>query len=119
MHFRLPTPLHGWREFAGEVGIIVLGVLIALGFGQIAEALHDRWNAAEARDAIRAEVRENLSWLEVRDDFRTGSSVRRDQPAPMSRQQRDELLESGHRLAVANRFGERHGLRPPNPEIHI
>jgi hypothetical protein len=69
MHFRLPTPLHGWREFAGEVGIIVLGVLIALGFGQIAEALHDRWNAAEARDAIRAEVRENLSWLEVRDDY--------------------------------------------------
>ena len=22
MHFRLPKPLHGWREFAGEVGII-------------------------------------------------------------------------------------------------
>ena len=31
MHFHLPKPLHGWREFAGEVGIIVLGVLIALG----------------------------------------------------------------------------------------
>jgi len=30
MHFRLPKPLHGWREFAGEVGIIVIGVLIAL-----------------------------------------------------------------------------------------
>jgi len=23
MHFHLPKPLHGWREFAGEVGIIV------------------------------------------------------------------------------------------------
>ena len=23
MHFNLPTPLNGWREFAGEVGIIV------------------------------------------------------------------------------------------------
>jgi hypothetical protein len=33
MHFHLPKPLHGWREFAGEVGIIVLGVLIALGAG--------------------------------------------------------------------------------------
>jgi hypothetical protein len=25
MHFHLRKPLHGWREFAGEVGIIVLG----------------------------------------------------------------------------------------------
>jgi hypothetical protein len=30
MHVHLPKPLHGWRAFAGEVGIIVLGVLIAL-----------------------------------------------------------------------------------------
>jgi hypothetical protein len=30
MHVHLPKPLHGWREFLGEVGIIVLGVLIAL-----------------------------------------------------------------------------------------
>lgn len=31
MHFHLPKPLHGWREFVGEVAIIVLGVVIALG----------------------------------------------------------------------------------------
>ena len=31
MYVQLPKPLHGWRQFAGEVGIIVLGVLIALG----------------------------------------------------------------------------------------
>ena len=30
MHIHLPKPLHGWRAFLGEVGIIVLGVLIAL-----------------------------------------------------------------------------------------
>ena len=35
MHLQLPKPLHGWREFAGEVGIIVLGVLIALGLEQL------------------------------------------------------------------------------------
>lgn len=34
MHFHLPKPLHGWREFVGEVAIIVLGVLIALGAEQ-------------------------------------------------------------------------------------
>ena len=42
MHFHLPKPLHGWREFAGEVGIIVLGVLIALGAEQLVEAAHWR-----------------------------------------------------------------------------
>jgi hypothetical protein len=31
MHFRLPKPLHGRRELAGEVGIVVVGVMIALG----------------------------------------------------------------------------------------
>ena len=40
MHFHLPKPLHGWREFAGEVGIIVVGVLIALS----AESLVERWH---------------------------------------------------------------------------
>jgi hypothetical protein len=40
VHFRLPKPLHGWREFAGEVGIIVVGVLIALGAEQVVESLH-------------------------------------------------------------------------------
>ena len=37
MKLSVPKPIHGWREFAGEVGIIVLGVLIALGAQQVAE----------------------------------------------------------------------------------
>ena len=37
MHFHLPKPLHGWRAFAGEVGIIVIGVLIALAAEQVVE----------------------------------------------------------------------------------
>ena len=60
MHFHLPKPLHGWREFAGEVGIIVVGVLIALALEQVVQSIHDRSVADQARDAIRAEVRENL-----------------------------------------------------------
>jgi hypothetical protein len=57
MHFHLPKPLHGWREFAGEVGIIVLGVLIALGLEQIVEEIH--WSNAvdQAHAEIRAETR--------------------------------------------------------------
>lgn len=30
MLFRLPQPLHGWREFVHEVIIVVIGVLLAL-----------------------------------------------------------------------------------------
>src|SRR3954452_15667887 len=40
MHVHLPKPLHGWRAFVGEVGIIVIGVLIAL----IGEAMFEHWN---------------------------------------------------------------------------
>jgi hypothetical protein len=56
MHFYLPKPLHGWRAFAGEVGIIVVGVLIALGAEQLVERWHWRAQAAEARAALREEI---------------------------------------------------------------
>ncbi|HEX3423489.1 MAG TPA: hypothetical protein VHS33_08840 [Sphingomicrobium sp.] len=56
MHFRLPKPLHGWRQFAGEVGIIVLGVLIALGFGQIVELWQWHQNVATARQEMANEL---------------------------------------------------------------
>lgn len=66
MHFHLPKPLHGWREFAGEVGIIVLGVLIALGFEQVVEAAHQRQEGMQADDAIRNELGLNLGRLQSR-----------------------------------------------------
>lgn len=56
MHFHLPKPLHGWRQFVGEVGIIVLGVLIALGAEQIVENIHERYLARQAERNIRAEL---------------------------------------------------------------
>lgn len=62
----MPKPLHGWREFAGEVGIIVLGVLIALGVEQIASAVRDRTSARQAREAVFAEIKQNLSYMKAR-----------------------------------------------------
>ena len=61
MHFRLPKPLHGWREFAGEVGIIVLGVLLALGAEQVVESV--QW-ASKAR-AAKFELHQQivLAWV--------------------------------------------------------
>ncbi|HEY7005739.1 MAG TPA: hypothetical protein VH392_04575 [Sphingomicrobium sp.] len=56
MHVRLPKPLHGWRAFVGEVGIIVLGVLIALGFGQVVEQWQWRQEVATTRQALANEI---------------------------------------------------------------
>jgi hypothetical protein len=66
MHFRLPKPLHGWREFAGEVGIIVVGILIALGGEQLVETLHWRQEVADFREAARAEMSMDLATYEFR-----------------------------------------------------
>lgn len=60
MHFHLPKPLHGWRELAGEVGIIVVGVLIALAAEQVVESFHERSLRSDARDSINDEIRQNL-----------------------------------------------------------
>ncbi len=56
MHIHLPTPVHGWREFVGELGIIVLGVLIALGAEQFVGWARDRYELAEARQALHVEL---------------------------------------------------------------
>jgi hypothetical protein len=66
MHFHLPKPLHGWRAFAGEVGIIVVGVLIALAFEAALEDLKWRAKVGEARTELRHEVGHNLALLKDR-----------------------------------------------------
>ena len=66
MHFHLPKPLHGWREFVGEVGIIVIGVLIALSAEQVVENLHDHASARAAQENIRAEIQSDVSALASR-----------------------------------------------------
>lgn len=59
MHVHLPKPLHGWREFAGEVGIIVLGVLIALAAEQFVESLNDRSELHEAERAMASQLKDD------------------------------------------------------------
>ena len=66
MHFHLPKPLHGWRQFLGEIAIIVAGVLIALGAQQVVETLNDRRMVGETRRAIREEFSEDLASLALR-----------------------------------------------------
>ena len=59
MHFHLPKPLHGWREFAGEVGIIVIGVLIALAADTLIERASWRQKVTLADANMRVEVERN------------------------------------------------------------
>ena len=61
MHIHLPKPLHGWREFLGEVGIIFIGVLLAIGAEQTIEALHHRAQVHDALAKLHAESVENRS----------------------------------------------------------
>jgi hypothetical protein len=56
MHFHVPKPMHGWRAFAGEVGIIVFGVLIALS----AEQVVDDWRWHQKVDVVRKSLMQEL-----------------------------------------------------------
>jgi len=66
MHIHWPKPLHGWRVFFGEVGVVVLGVLIALAAQQAANDLNERAEARDGREAIRNELATYLARLESR-----------------------------------------------------
>jgi hypothetical protein len=56
VHFHLPKPLHGWRELAQEIAVIVVGVLIALGAEQLVEAWTWREHVHVAERAMRVEL---------------------------------------------------------------
>lgn len=65
-HFHVPKPLHGWRAFFGEVGIIVVGVLIALSAEQIVQSVRERQVAAQARENVRAEAAQDMKFIRGR-----------------------------------------------------
>lgn len=52
-------PIHSWREFLKEVGIIVLGVLIALAAEQSVEAWHWHRKIVDAEQAMVLELRDD------------------------------------------------------------
>ena len=62
----IPQPLHGWRAFAGEVGIIVLGVLIALAAQQAVDEVRRRAELRELRAAVDEEIARSLGTYQAR-----------------------------------------------------
>jgi hypothetical protein len=59
MEIHRPKPWQGARELLKEVGIIVVGVLIALGGEQIVQSFDRRIEANEARQMLRSEMASN------------------------------------------------------------
>jgi hypothetical protein len=55
-----PKAVHGWREFANEIGVIVIGVLIALGAEQVVETFHWKHVVGEQRQSLLTEVKASL-----------------------------------------------------------
>lgn len=66
MRLHLPKPLHGWRQFVGEVGIIVLGVLIALGAQEVVQDFQARSDERAFEASINHEIGLDLFIYHVR-----------------------------------------------------
>jgi hypothetical protein len=60
MEIHKPKPVRSWRELLTEIGIIVLSVCIALAAEQAVEWWHWRNQVQEARQAIAAEMAQNI-----------------------------------------------------------
>ena len=59
MDIHRPKYVHGWRELLKEIGIIVIGVVIALGAEQVVESLHWMYQVEAGEAALKeAFVRE-------------------------------------------------------------
>ena len=58
--FKLKPP-HGWNAVAWELGIVTLGVVIALAAQQIVDDLHWRGELREFRKAVKAEISNDLA----------------------------------------------------------
>jgi hypothetical protein len=70
IHHKIKPPKN-WREFLKEYGIIVLGVLTALGGEQAVEAIHHRSEVQETREALNEELGWNFTsfrlWVDQMD----------------------------------------------------
>jgi hypothetical protein len=98
MHIHSPKPLHGWRAFLGEIGVIVVGILIALALEQTLEwvSWHEQVERTEA--ALQAELKAQFLFAYERRVLDTCVNAR-------IAFLRDKLLEPGAHWAGAARSG--------------
>lgn len=56
MHIHLPKPLHGWRALIGEIGVIFIGIVLALGAESLVEDYHWEQQAKISEQSIKDEL---------------------------------------------------------------
>ena len=61
MDIHKPKPIHSWRDLGTEIGVIVIGILIALGLEQVVEEYHARSELAETRSVIAEDLKRALA----------------------------------------------------------
>jgi len=66
MHIHRPKPLHGLREILVEIGVIVVGVAIALAAEQFVEWLHWQERVRAGRGELHAEIATNAAFYGFR-----------------------------------------------------
>lgn len=104
MDIHKPKPVHGWRGFVAEIGVIVVGVLIALSAEQTAQALHWRHQVHRERESLRASAKEQLEVIVAR---------QAQQPCVERRLEELAVLFQKHRSGALPRLGGPVG-RPQN-----
>lgn len=57
MHIHRPKPLHGARELLTEIGVIVIGIVIALTGEQLVEHLRWTHDVAQAHESLKDEMK--------------------------------------------------------------
>jgi len=67
MDIHKPKPVHGWRELLKEIGIIVIGVVIALGAEQAVEALHWMYQVDAGEAALKVAFLREVDNIALRD----------------------------------------------------
>lgn len=78
-HVDLPKEVRGWREFLKEVGIIVLGVFIALFADQLGQRYDWRMRVGEARKALDREIAEAAGTAQERIAYNACANRRLDE----------------------------------------
>ncbi|MBS0373265.1 MAG: hypothetical protein JSR73_01685 [Proteobacteria bacterium] len=62
MEIHKPKPPHSWRELGSEVGVIAIGIVIALSAEQIVEAVHWKHKVERVEQDLRKELGDSLGY---------------------------------------------------------
>ncbi len=73
MHIHRPKPLHGWREVLFEIGIIVVGIVIAVGLEQTVEFFHHRHQREQLEAALQRDGQANRGY--IKDDIASAQII--------------------------------------------